>query len=84
MTSMQRLIGIGVLAVCAAAQDLPRRGAIGLVIAAGDGGAVPEMSHDLHRWASPEEYLRRSRTSAEHPFQEGLFAVMMPWLEKLV
>ena len=45
---------------------------------------VPEMSHDLHRWATPEEYMRRGGTGAEHPFQEDLLAVMMPWLEKLV
>ena len=46
---------------------------------------VPEMSHDLHRWVSPEEYMmNRSGANASHPFQEGLFAVMMPWLEKLV
>ena len=46
---------------------------------------VPEMSHDLHRWASPEEYMmNRSGANSSHPFQEDLFAVMMPWLEKLV
>lgn len=32
MTSMRYPIAIGVLAVCVTAQELPRRGAIGLVI----------------------------------------------------
>jgi pimeloyl-ACP methyl ester carboxylesterase len=46
---------------------------------------VQEMSHDLHHWASPQEYMmNRCEANACHPFQEGLFAVMMPWLEKLV
>lgn len=46
---------------------------------------VQEMSHDLHHWASPQEYMmNRSKANACHPFQEGLFAVMMPRLEKLV
>ena len=43
---------------------------------------VPEMGHDLHRWASPEEYLRHDGPPSAHPFQEGLFSVMMPWLEQ--
>jgi hypothetical protein len=46
---------------------------------------VQEMSHDLHHWASPQEYMmNRCGANACHPFQEGLFEVMMPWLEKLV
>ena len=42
---------------------------------------VPGMGHDFNRYASQEEYHRRSGSSQE--FHAGLLDVILPWLERL-
>jgi pimeloyl-ACP methyl ester carboxylesterase len=44
---------------------------------------VPGMGHDLARYASPEEYMKESR-SGKHPFHSGLMDMVLPWLERLI